>query len=105
MSSYKEGQIHQLANRLEAEGFTSDEVTKLGQLENLSDIRGLFRGTHELNLVKHIIDCDADPFCPDGWEVAEHHKGGQLEWNTSKIKLHLSENQKGGNCIEGNKLR
>jgi hypothetical protein len=55
MSSYPEGQAHQLMKRLEAEGFTPDDVTKLGQYKNLSDIRGLFRGTHELRIVKHVI--------------------------------------------------
>jgi len=45
MSSYKEGQVHQLMERLEAEGFTPDDVTKLGQYENLSDIRGHLKHT------------------------------------------------------------
>ncbi len=105
MSSYSEGQTHQLMERLEVEGFTPDDVTKLGQYKDLSNIRGLFCGTHELKLVKHIIDCDADPFCPDGWKVEEHHKRGRLEWDVSKIQLYLSKGQKDGNWFEGNKLR
>jgi hypothetical protein len=108
MSSYTEGQIHQLANKLEAEGFTPEDITKLGQLKNLSDIiRGLFCGTHELRLVRHIINCDADPFIPSGSKVVEHRKGGQgqLEWNMKKVSLYLSELQKDGKYIEGNKLR
>ncbi|MEA2006992.1 MAG: hypothetical protein U9O20_02415 [Patescibacteria group bacterium] len=52
-----------------------------------------------------IIDCDAGPFCPDGWKVVEHGKGGQLEWDASKIQLYLSKKQEGGSWIEGNKLR
>lgn len=56
--------------------------------------------------VEHIIDCDADPFVPDGWEVVEHHKGGQFKWNkeAQKDALYLSAAQKNGS-IEGNKLR
>lgn len=105
MSSYTEGQIHQLANALETANFTSDDVTKLGQFSDLSDLRGLFRGTHELRQVKHVINCNADPVCPDGWKVEEHRKGGQLEWDVSKIQLYLSKGQKDGNWTPGNKLR
>lgn len=105
MSSYTEGQVHQLANKLEAEGFTPEDITKLGQLKNLSDIRGLFRGTHELRLVRHIIDCDAKPFIPDGWKVEKHRKDGQLEWNAEKVSLYLSQLQKDGKYIGGNELR
>ena len=53
----------------------------------------------------HIIDCDTDPFIPDGWSVEDHTKGGQLEWNPEKIQLWLSKSQKDGGYIEGNKLR
>ena len=105
MSSYKEGQINQLANALEAAKFTPGDITKLGQFKELSDIRGLFHGTHEIKQVKHLIDCNVEPFIPDGWKVEEHRKGGQLEWNAEKISLYLSENQKDGNYTEGNKLR
>ena len=105
MSSYKEGQINQLANSLEAEGFTSEDITKLGQFKKLSDIRGLFRGTHEIKQVRYLIDCDTNPFVPEGWKVEQHDKGGQLEWNLEKVKLYLSKNQKDGKCIGGNKLR
>lgn len=48
MSSYKEGQMHQLADRLEAEGFTSEDVTKLGQYKDYFGLRGIMRGTHEI---------------------------------------------------------
>jgi hypothetical protein len=58
-----------------------------------------------LNQVIQIIDCDAKPFIPDGWKVQEHQKGGKLEWNPEKIQLYLSDGQKDGRYIEGNKLR
>jgi len=54
--------------------------------------------------VDHIIDCDTDPFVPEGWKVEEHKKGG-LEWDSAKVELFLSENQKDGKYVEGNKLR
>ncbi|KKP92066.1 MAG: hypothetical protein UR94_C0006G0025 [Parcubacteria group bacterium GW2011_GWA2_36_10] len=54
---------------------------------------------------QHLIDCDADPLCPEGWEVVEHRKHGQLEWNPAKIRLYLSKQQTGGMGIEDNELR
>lgn len=56
--------------------------------------------------VKHVVDCDADPFTPDGWKVEEHKKGGHynhFELYVPKIKLHLSPNQMNGKVI-GNDL-
>jgi len=56
---------------------------------------------------KPVIDCDVDPFIPKGWAVAveEHQSCGQLVWDTTKIKLHLSDNQKTGNDFDGHHLR
>lgn len=51
-----------------------------------------------------IIDCDADPFVPEGWRVEKHQKGGSLAWNSSAVALYLSDSQRKGR-IEGNKLR
>jgi len=62
-------------------------------------------GTHELRLVKHIIDCDANPVCPNGWEVEEHQKCGQWEFDSKKTKLYLSLTQDIGRAIEGHELR
>lgn len=103
MSSYSEGQIHQLANALELNGFTPEYITKLGQFKDLSKIRDLLYGTHELKFVGHIINYDFHPFCPEGWKVEDHRKGGRLEWNMGKISLYLSDLQEKG--VEGNKLR
>ena len=57
MSSYTEGQIHQLANALEGDGFIPDDVTKLGQYKELTSIRGVLRGTHEIKpIVNHDVN-------------------------------------------------
>jgi hypothetical protein len=103
-SIYSIGQMNWLANRLEEEGFSAEDVTELGQYKDLPGIRGLFTGAYALKRVKHIIDCDADPFCPGGWKVEEHQKGGRLEWSPDGVKLYLSEVQK-ESSQEGNKLR
>ena len=44
MSSYSEGQTHQLMEALQKEGFTSDDVTKLGQFKNLPRILDVLHG-------------------------------------------------------------
>jgi len=106
MSSYSIGQMNQLANALESNGFTPNNITQLGQFKNLSDIRGLFQGTHELKLIKkHIIDCDTRPFVPKGWKVESHLKGGQWEWDAKKISLHLLYGEQQRGVIDGERLR
>ena len=105
MSSYSEGQVHQLMEKLQAGGFTPDDLTKLGQYPRLDDLRRAFHGEFELKRVDHVIDLDADPFVPDGWKVEEHHKGGSFTWNPNAVEFYLSEPQRKGKWIEGNELR
>lgn len=52
-----------------------------------------------------VIDCDADPFLPDGWSVESHRKGGQWNWDSEQIELWLSGEQKNGWVSKGNALR
>ena len=73
--------------------------------DKMKRFRDVLLGRAVVSVIKHIIDCDAEPFCPKGWKVEEHRKGGQLEWDHSKAMLHLSPNQMDGKYIEGNKLR
>jgi len=63
------------------------------------------RGSANIIEEKHIIDCDADPFIPDGWTVVEHKKAGKLEWHLKKVALYLSERQKNCGRIQGHALR
>ena len=53
----------------------------------------------------NVVDLDAAPFVPKGWEVEEHQKGGQFEWDATKVNLFLSINQQNGAAIQGHKLR
>lgn len=85
-----------------------DEAMALLQgfvIEAKSSYFGVLKGTHEIKVIEHLIDCDADPFIPESWEVLEHQKGGIVRFNASKIDLYLSKPQRKGNSIEGNKLR
>lgn len=73
--------------------------------DNLAKVRRVRLGHSEIVTPEHIIDCDADPFVPEGWSVAEHRNGGAFKWNATNVSLHLDEGQRDGRWIEGNKLR
>lgn len=61
------------------------------QLNRLSQSPEVIKGVVEILLGRAIIgaaiiDCDADPFVPDGLTVLEHRKGGQLVWDITRVK-------------------
>ena len=76
-------------------------VNKLGGMEGA---HRFLRGDAEVVIKNYVIDCDANPYVPDGWKVEEHIKGGELRWNPDEVELYLCDEQKGGS-IEGNELR
>jgi len=99
------GQVNQVADALEAAGYTPDDVTKLrSSLDALREFKLVLLGMSEIVAVKHVVDLDADPFVPDGWTVVEHAKGGQLEFDPAKVVLYLDEEQQNGGVIVGNQL-
>ena len=52
-------------------------VNKLGGMEG---VQRFLSGLSQVVITKHIIDCDAAPFLPEGWKgVKFHKKGGMLE--------------------------
>ena len=52
-----------------------------------------------------LIDCDIAPYIPNGWSVESHTKGGQIEFDPSKITTYFSERQKNGKTIVGHDFR
>jgi hypothetical protein len=54
--------------------------------------------------MEHIIDCDAEPFVPDGWSLRIHRKGGQFKFDPDQVNLYLSPKQEGEEFINGNDL-
>ena len=77
---------------------------KLGGMEGADRF---LRGELELVekvLKKHLINCDTQPFIPEGWKVVEHKKGGEVESDPGKIELYLCAEQKDGS-VEGHRLR
>lgn len=75
------------------------------KLGGIKGAQAFLRGQAEVVVKKHLIDCDKDPFGPSSWEVVEHRKCGQFEWDPKNVKLYLSKNQQNSKVIEGNKLR
>jgi hypothetical protein len=62
----------------------------------------------ELGLNEYLIDCDADPFIPEGWSIREKDQltnrvRGQLKWDLDKVKFLLHPEQEKG-VISGRKL-
>ena len=85
----------------------ADEIIRGAKSSGPQFMRFLKNGARVHVVGNHEIDCDAEPFCPEGLSVAEggHKKGGILKWDPASLRLHLSPNQQGVKVIEGNKLR
>lgn len=99
------GLAHKLETAFNRNGWTLSEVDKLCEGDTLAQFRKVLLGHAVITVPEHLIDLDADPFVPNGWKVEEHQKGGQFKWDATKAALFLSEPQKRGGRIEGNKLR
>ncbi len=96
MSSYSEGQTHQLMNQLERAGFTPAEITKLGQMqyEDLRALRGVVSGTHEIRRVSDIINLSIPARLPFGTSVLETHQGmGRVKIERRGDDLYLDGKQ------------
>jgi len=105
MSSYGEGQVHQLMEKFEKEGFTSGHLTLLGQYRDLGSILDVLEGRAEIKQIEHLVDMQSDPFTPNVWTAVKHRQAGGFKWDLSKVELYLDEAQKNGGHIEGSKLR
>lgn len=84
---YSIGAMNQLADALEKAGFTPEEVTKLKQFKELSKLRAVLSGKASIIYSILTIDCDADPFIPEGYKLEEHKKSGRFEFNSSKTSI------------------
>lgn len=85
--------------------WTNAEIKRLCEGNILAKVRDVIRGHLELKTIEHVIDCDADPYLPEGWKVEEHQKSGLLKWDAKLIELWLAEGQQNGKVLKGEKLR
>ena len=125
---YSVGQMNQLGDALEAEGFTLDDVTKLKQFSNLAGIRGVINGLAKIvsivedatqvitiNKTTIVVNLGASPKLPfngaeveqhigAGWGIVEKRADG-LYMDDHKIIMHLSKHQMGNKWLKGYELR
>ncbi len=99
------GQANELKLAFRRAGYSNDEIKKLCEGNILTDVRNVLLGHAEIKLAEHLIDCDADPFVPNGWRVVKHQKGGFFKWDSAKVEFYLSPNQQDGKFVKGDKLR
>src|SRR3989344_7091970 len=125
---YSIGQMNQLGDAFEAEGFTPDDVTKLKQFGNLAGIKGVLEGSAKIKPVAEdatrvitidqttiAVNLGATPKLPFGGVEVEQHIGegwaivgkraDGLYVNGRKVVLYLSNRQMDGRIIQGCKLR
>ena len=99
------GQANELKLAFRRAGWTNADLKRLSEGDLTARLLPAVRGLAEIVVAKHVVDCDADPFLPEGWKVESHKKGGSFEWNPAKVKLHLAPSQQNGKCVQGHKLR
>lgn len=99
MSSYSEGQVHQLMDKLEAEGYTPDDIRLLGQSKQLHGILSVLHGFAEIVAIKHVLK--RQPFNPEkflgkGWRIDEQigqRTGDSLDAEKIIGKTYLNEGE------------
>jgi hypothetical protein len=118
MSSYTEGQIHQLADALESAGFTPAEITKFGQLgpTRLNEFRFVLNGRAKIVQVPVPVEPELHvdnmirvgryvrPVYPDWVKKVLHpelEKTGPAEYDLSCVEQWLHEGQKNGGWVKG----
>lgn len=101
------GLAHKVCLSAEGQGYTPELLNTLAEHVTLfRDLLQVQLGYAEIKMIEHIIDCDADPLIPaKGWKVEEHKKSGSFKWNPLAVEFYLSDSQKNGKVIDGNKLR
>jgi len=95
-----------LQDALERNGITDlADLDWLASGDNIAKMRQVRLGQAEIVVLEHIIDCDADPFVPDGCLVEEHKRGGMVKFDPANLELYLDrrQRQKSG-VVGGDKL-
>lgn len=65
---------------------------------------------HAVTDEQRLIDCDAEPFIPEGWQFKPEDQipgavSGQIEFDPAKIIFYLDDQQKDGKSIVGDELK
>lgn len=103
------GQANELKLALRRANYTNDDIKRLCEGSILADVRNVLYGDAEVKLFGHIIDCDAEPFAPEGSKVHPEDQlpgkmQGSLIWDPSAVRFYLSNFQRNGKRLIGDKL-
>jgi hypothetical protein len=118
MSSYTEGQTHQLMDALEVAGFSPAEVTQLGQLGNLrlNELRLVLKGGAKIvpaeskQEVEEILDFNihvdrsVKPTYPDWVKKILHpelESSGPTDYDLATVEQWLHDGQKDARYVKG----
>ena len=97
---------HKTCLAAEEQGYTLELMNALAEHPTLfRDMLQVQLGYAEVKILEYLINCDADPFVPEGLQVEEHTKGGQFKWNSTEVEPFLSELQRDGKISGGHDLR
>lgn len=99
------GQANELKLAFRRAHFSNAQIKTLSEGLFLRDVLKVINGEAEIKLKDHIIDGSCDPCIPDGFKIEYHKKNGLFKFDTAKISLYLSLEQKRNYYIIGNDLR
>lgn len=94
---FKEGLLLKFGSAYSAASGTSKELDDLAS--NATLLEGILSvQRHASTIVPSdlVIDCDIEPFSPEGLEVDYHAGGGTLDLRTANIDVHRTDDQKTG---------
>lgn len=83
--------LHPTIRNLSEAGVTDEDAAWIRQGANAALVACFI---HERRKIPGIvIDCDADPYVPDGWTVEKHKKGGQLTFAAADLQHFYEDHQ------------
>jgi hypothetical protein len=97
--------VTDLCAKVREAGGTDDDIHRLVTPDGQKILTNMARLVVEARKNDLLVDLDADPFCPNGWTVVGHKKGGKRKFDRNAIGLYLADGQKNGGSMVGNDLR
>jgi hypothetical protein len=79
--------MNSLADALERNKYSTADVTKLKQFNNLRGLLLLVRNRAEIDLNLPVIDCVSEPELKEGWSIYGHKKIENYEFDSANILL------------------
>ena len=106
------GLIHEAVITGRKAGWGQIEWAKLAHDEAMMrKIRLVLLGFGSIKVSETLINCDTDPYVPEGLVVVEHQRDGWFNWDASQVwvakqvRLYLDESQCVEGGVKGTKLR